>query len=227
MNNTALIAVVLVSGAAVQGRSQQAAGRRVTVCLEPADNRVPIGAVPGAKMLASRMFAAIGITVEWREGFERCSASGILVSFPTAAPPGLKPGALASAQPYERTHIRVFFDRIFQNLNGTQRATVLTHVLAHVLVHEITHILQGVTRHSDSGIMKAVWTGSDFESMMWKPLPFTQEDIELIYAGMEGKTVRGEAAPNIRQVADEGVRSADHWPENPPPFFPYNSLFTQ
>jgi hypothetical protein len=30
-----------------------------------------------------------------------------------------------------------------------------TFVLAHVLVHEITHILQGIDRHSESGVMKS------------------------------------------------------------------------
>jgi len=56
------------------------------------------------------------------------------------------------------------------------------HVLAHVLVHEITHVLEGVARHSASGIMKARWEGADYERMHFAPLPFAGEDLRLIHA---------------------------------------------
>jgi hypothetical protein len=49
-----------------------------------------------------------------------------------------------------------------------------------VLVHEITHILQGVDRHSESGIMKAQWTIDDYRAMASKPLSFTPLDVKLI-----------------------------------------------
>jgi hypothetical protein len=52
------------------------------------------------------------------------------------------------------------------------------------MVHEITHLLQGVTRHSDTGVMKARWTGTDFGGMRVTPLPFTRQDVELIYSGL-------------------------------------------
>ena len=55
---------------------------------------------------------------------------------------------------------------------------------AHVLVHEITHLLQGIDRHSDTGVMKAHWTGRDFVDMRSSPLPFTGYDVDLIYAGL-------------------------------------------
>jgi hypothetical protein len=57
-------------------------------------------------------------------------------------------------------------------------------VLAHVIVHEVTHVLQGVSGHSDSGIMKAWWTPKDYEQMEWAPLPFTANDIALIQLGL-------------------------------------------
>ena len=57
-------------------------------------------------------------------------------------------------------------------------------VLAHVMVHEITHDLQGVCRHSATGLMKAHWTTSDFCEMLHKPLHFTAEDLILLYHGL-------------------------------------------
>jgi hypothetical protein len=65
----------------------------------------------------------------------------------------------------------------------TSRATAGV-VLGHVLVHEITHILQGIDRHSETGVMKARWTAQDYSKMTWEPLPFTPEDIDLIQRGL-------------------------------------------
>jgi hypothetical protein len=50
------------------------------------------------------------------------------------------------------------------------------------MAHEIGHVLQGVNRHSESGVMKANWTDIDFESMTFEPLRFTPEDARLILA---------------------------------------------
>jgi len=47
----------------------------------------------------------------------------------------------------------------------------VSSVLAHVLVHEVTHILQGIPRHSESGVMKAQWDSNDFAQMTWEASP--------------------------------------------------------
>ena len=57
---------------------------------------------------------------------------------------------LAYALPFEGTHIVVFYDRVEECV----RADLFPTLLAYVLVHEITHILQEITRHSATGIMK-------------------------------------------------------------------------
>src|ERR1022692_2423743 len=76
-------------------------------------------------------------------------------------------------------HRRVI-ERVRQlHRNGTRLA------MAHVLVHEITHVLEGISRHSSTGIMKAQWNKNDFFEMRRKPLPFAQEDVNLIYDGLK------------------------------------------
>ena len=85
-------------------------------------------------------------------------------------------GVLGSAMPYGR-HIIIFFDRI----ETMQDAGT---VLGHVMVHEITHVLQGVSRHSDNGLMKPHWSRDDLVRMRHKPLPFTQEDLILLYSAL-------------------------------------------
>jgi hypothetical protein len=56
-----------------------------------------------------------------------------------------------------------------------------------MLVHEITHILQGVSRHSDSGIMKARWEEDDYSHMDTKPLVFTKTHIVLIHQALNAR----------------------------------------
>jgi hypothetical protein len=63
-------------------------------------------------------------------------------------------------------------------------------VLAHVLVHEITHVLEGIDRHSATGIMKDRWDDNDYFEMRRKPLRFAQKDVDLIYDGLKVRQAR-------------------------------------
>src|SRR5262249_53120356 len=116
--------------------------------------------------------------INWREGFRGCPAHAIRISY-GERPREMALEALAYALPFERTHIQVYYNDV--TIRFPKHAPT---VLAHVMVHELTHILQGLSRHSDSGIMKARWTQSDFNSMLTQPLPFTAEDVSLIYNGL-------------------------------------------
>src|SRR5208337_2177136 len=103
---------------------------------------------------------AIGVGLEWRN-VSSCPASPdvIQISFAYLAPKELPAGALAYALPYEGAHIVVFYERV-KLKSGYAR-----QLLAYVLVHEIAHILQGIRRHSQSGIMKASWDYRDYDKM--------------------------------------------------------------
>jgi hypothetical protein len=142
---------------------------------------VPLGVETQAQGLAKEMFATIGIRLDWRIGEppRTQSAQHIFIEFVTHTPANLRPRALAEALPYEGVHIRVFYDRVW-----SQARSLRAVLLAHVLVHEITHVLQGIDRHSDSGVMKAVWTGEDYSEMRVGALPFAPEDVELIQLGL-------------------------------------------
>ena len=87
--------------------------------------------------------------------------------------------ALAIAPPYEGS-IVVFLDRVRELIRHRGPS-----VMAHVLVHEITHVLEGINRHSATGIMKARWNSNDYGEMRHKPLPFAEEDVGLIYYGLK------------------------------------------
>ena len=159
---------------------------------------VPEHVTNGAKELASSMFAGIGVTIDWRTGEPSASSpqQAIAIRLAKNTPKDEKPGALAYAMPREGVHIVVFWDRMEFGL-------IPTELLAHVMVHEITHILEGVSRHSDSGIMRAQWTEHDHKMMRMHPLSFAAEDVELIHLGMAARnsTSRVELAV-ARRIAD-------------------------
>jgi hypothetical protein len=157
-----------------------AAERQVTVCMGYTDNP---GLENQAKVVASGIFAEIGVKIVWQSP-RQCSAEAILITISDDAPPSLLPGALAYAKPFEGTHIVVFYNRV-KNRPGSASS-----LLGHVIAHEVAHILQGLIRHSESGIMKEQWDGADYKQMTWKPLEFTDEDTMLIYNGLNLREAR-------------------------------------
>jgi hypothetical protein len=173
-----------------------AAEHKVTVCtaLEPSPQYLPY-----AELMASKMFAHIGVKLSWRLR-NSCPAGDTIqigVSLKTSATE--HSGALGHALPYEGVHIVVFYDRIRHLANGDLRASLL----AHVLVHEITHVLEGVDRHSETGVMKAVWTEADYAQMRANPLPFTDWDIQLIHKGLESRGRRLAAVDRAPQMPSQ------------------------
>jgi hypothetical protein len=139
-----------------------------------------------AERLASKMFAEIGVEIEW-SGRDDCpSRSGAIVVTLSYETPGREyPGAYAFAKPYEATHIVVFWDRIRHKVPPPRAPTLLAHVLA----HEISHILQGINRHSETGVMKAGWSDEDLFQMGKKPLEFTEDDVLLIHLGIAARSL--------------------------------------
>lgn len=58
-------------------------------------------------------------------------------------------------------------------------------ILGYVLSHELAHMMQGINRHSDSGIMKARWSRADLEHMLAGGMGFDEPDVILIRDGLE------------------------------------------
>ncbi len=96
------------------------------------------------------------------------------------APASFSDVALAMSLPYADSGVRIviFYDRVEPLLRG-HHATQAT-VLGYVLAHEVAHVLQGIARHSETGIMRARWTDNDFKQMGIRVLTFTPEDVQLI-----------------------------------------------
>ncbi len=130
---------------------------------------------------ATVVMRGIGIKLQWRSE-QDCSRSAncIKILVLSNAPAEDQPGALAYAKVYQGRQIVVFRDRVLDTIESRSMPVLLGHVIA----HEIVHILQGVARHSESGLMKAHWTGKDYGEMTRKPLQVTEFDQALIGNGI-------------------------------------------
>ncbi len=184
MRLTAVVIMMAATAAGVSAAENGEPQRKVTVC---AVHGTAGPVAHSAEVLAARMFAKIGVQIEWRVA-NSCARidNALAITFSDGTPANQLPGALAYALPYEGTHLVVFYDRI----KGQVKDAVVPILLAHVLVHEITHILQGVSRHSASGVMKAGFSAADHAEMKRKGLGFTKEDIDLIHIGLDKRQAR-------------------------------------
>lgn len=195
----ALVSFLLGPAAAQAGLGQQAdQPGRVIVYIHNGDVPSPVQGL--AQLVADRIFSRIGVHIDWRTGKLPASLRERPILIELMAPSQQRDShAVAYALPYEGVHIRVFYDRIEREQN---RAIVLAHVFA----HEITHILQGVVRHSDTGIMKARWTLADIDRMSIEDLPFTPLDVMLIQSGMVARA-EAKTKPEGDDLADDAVDS--------------------
>ncbi len=193
MKTSAMItmAAILAGSAWAATKSDR---QRLDVCLEDGKH----AGVEEAAAKASSMFLSVGIDLYWHSeaGFCQGRRDAMVVSFMTSTPKAFCPGALAYALPYEGVHIQVFYDRIAQS-----DPELAPSLMAHVIVHEITHILQGIARHSASGIMKAMWTSSDYTQMKRGLLRFTALDVVMIHDGFAARTARNAGGTLVAAVA--------------------------
>jgi hypothetical protein len=195
---TMLVAAMVAATTGALAAGVPAAGK-VLVCIS-SDNH---GLTPGfvmvltrAEDITSRMFKSAGVAVEWRHaGSGACrkpqQTQTIMLDFATNTPASQHPGTLAYALPYEGVHIVVMVDRIQKKVADSAQVSPL---VAHVMTHEITHILQGIARHSETGVLKACWDSHDFLQMTKGPLPFAPADIDLIARGVRRRAAGATSA---------------------------------
>jgi len=150
---------------------------------------VPAAALVKAKAVASEIFAGIGVDLRWdgkRTGDAGTCLTRIEVRLGTASGPDERPDSLAyttvGMEADRRIHI--FVDRVNAMVTRSETGMLLGHVLA----HEIAHVLEGMARHSESGVMKAHWGRKDLRALLWHPLRFEAVDGALIRAGLRAET---------------------------------------
>ena len=138
-------------------------------------------------------YADIGVRVIWR--FGNTPASGcekkpgrrqIVFDLRNGTVKGRSADALAFANPYlhEGPCVTLLMDRLKDEAERNPETTGI--LLGHVLAHEIGHVLQGIERHSETGLMKERWSKREITDMWRARLRFTAYDAELILDPFQG-----------------------------------------
>ena len=91
----------------------------------------------------------------------------------------------------------------FKGSGGGRNSSQEFALLAHVMAHEIAHMLQGISRHSETGIMKPKWSSAEMRELYYKPLSFEPQDIKLIELGLRK---RQNVAANRRVSPGNAMR---------------------
>jgi hypothetical protein len=179
--------------------------RQADVMVYVEGGRFPASLVDyGARRSVTWMYARIGVRIEWRTGSAASGAAPgslatIQVRYAGDHEEHLPLDSLAFAEPFGdgTTTITVMYKRV-QFVAG--RSGREQSILAHVLAHEIGHVLQRTDRHVGTGVMKAHWTGQDFDAMERKPLEFTRDDIDLIVWGLTARKAQTAAADHGNDI---------------------------
>jgi len=162
-------AVLAAVGAVAMGaRAEAGTARRAVVVLHVTDYvSVQTVLLQRAQTAASKVYAQIGVEVEWTTGWAALAppdgAQHFDVVFLTQDMPAYRESnakTFGKASPPAR-RAYVFFSRVLDHA----RATISdpSQVLALVLAHELGHLLLPDEGHSRGGIMRAEWGGSLFD----------------------------------------------------------------
>ena len=187
----AVTVLALAWGGSEAGASSRLVGDEITVRVYMSTGSMTAISGPAivlAQEEASRLFEDAGVRLDWRTGSPQGLEGGpgvVELTFEAAAPAGYRApqrsGALAVATPYgiNSGKITVFGDRVEVYVRGL-RTIDTGRVLGHVLAHEIGHVLEGIARHSESGLMKAHWSRDDYAEMLRSGLGFAEVDRGLL-----------------------------------------------
>ena len=178
----------------------------VTIYLDY-DVRVSATGVFRATSQASKMFAKIGMPVQFRYGRKPQTAgqNGLELNIYVGirAPREIHSRALGSSHPFSQDgRIEVFYSQI-QNYNpevGPEYVACL-----HPGPRDRALVLEGIDRHSATGVMKAEWNFQDLLKIRGGALEFETSDVEFIRVGIENR-VRGRHCAGKYRKQDGPLR---------------------
>jgi hypothetical protein len=147
-----------------------------------------------AKLLVSGIFARIGVNLTWhtclsgyKERRGEPEPTAFQIRWAEYAPSTSPSGTVAEARPFGSSRNAITMYEIPLQRFLTQHPNAPEVVLAYVLAHELAHVMQGLDRHSASGILRANWSYREFYMMLSRSLTFTPQDVDLIRDGLAAK----------------------------------------
>jgi hypothetical protein len=165
----------------------------VTLPFENSYDPIPAHVLAQATQIATRIYAGLGLRLEWKVGSPKpkaanvdCSRGAIQipVRFTAETPNDGSETTLAWTFVYNmrEARIHVLTNRV-QHFHS-YRPRLAGPLLGHVLAHEIAHVLQRINRHSESGILRAHWSEIEYQQMRYRGLEFEPFDVALIRLGV-------------------------------------------
>lgn len=147
-----------------------------------------------AEDVAGRLFASIGIEVRWVPA-PRCAkdppTGSVVYVYYEASAPSDAPADVSAFARFGGSRVPavyLLYDRVLSRESGFWYRPLVPTVMGYLLAHELTHAIQGVVRHSTSGLMKPYWTARDQAAMVDGKMTFTSADVVLLRARLgEGK----------------------------------------
>lgn len=193
--------VILVSSWPTLSASSNQSGATITISI---DDRAHIGrkTLERVEGVAAGIFALAGVDVYWARPVSieadrvkdfsvvpagECAtpASGFVqVEILSRAPNGFAPQALGYSLPCVRRGVQVtiYADRV--EAVSSHTVAVFYRVLAYTLTHELGHVLLRSLSHDQSGLMKAVWSESDWQRAAVATIPFTPDQARRMAEGL-------------------------------------------
>jgi hypothetical protein len=167
-----------------------------------------------AETLVSDTFAKVGVNIKWHAGSPpknyRSDAGRTIFSIRWAerVPATSSAGALAVARPLSPEASITLYEESLRRFLNRYRDTQ-NIVFGYVVAHELAHLMQGLNRHSDSGILKAQWSYKDIYQMASGSLDFTAYDVELIHDGLNARMSRRQTLA-LKAAGVQGVQVAQN-----------------
>jgi hypothetical protein len=163
-----------------------------------------------ARRLVSVILSQIGVNLTWHTGLSDCDdlpgesvRTAFKIRWAHHAPYTLPAGTLAAARPFGSSGSAITLYQVPLRHFLKQHANAPEVVLEYVLAHELAHVMQGLDRHSASGILKANWSYREYFMMLSRTPTFSAEDVDLIRARLETKRsniASRERAPQSQHV---------------------------
>jgi|SRR5271157_5536129 len=186
------VVLLAAMGAAVMSAAEKTEKKVVDVYVDGRDgSSILLG--PGTAM-ASAIFDKIGVRIHWRTGAVPEGANAIGIRTAEHAAESATSEALASTHLVGAlaTEITVYKDRLQRFLDNHRSLKEVA--AAYVLAHELAHAMQGVGRHSETGIMRAHWSNEDYQEMVFHKLAFASVDVDLIHRGLTPQVASSNVA---------------------------------
>jgi hypothetical protein len=155
-----------------------------------------------ARQIVVEVYSEVGFQVIWRSTGSHppgCRKEPlhqkIVLALAPTSPKGMSDWVLAYTNPYatDGPCVKLLMDRLLPAIQLNPLSS--GYLLGNVLAHEMGHVLQGVLRHSETGVMKARWSTMETLNMSKERLHFTAEDVEFMLNNLESQTSARSRGP--------------------------------